>query len=209
MVALLDGAEREHASPLEPTDDHHPAALRQRLRGVVGLVAPHDHGEERRLLLPPTRHRHPEHGPGDPGLGVADLGVVGEVAGEADARLGHCGWGSGMPSTVRPDPSTRGVVENEAPTTSAARQLGPGSAGSALDLSQVWRRCALGWPLEQRPGRVMREHHGANVGEVLPEVVVLEALASRLEDARMEALASMARTQRGPAVVPLRERAGQ
>jgi hypothetical protein len=114
-----------------------------------------------------------------------------------------------MPSTVRPDPSTRGVVENEAPTTSAARQLGPGSAGSALDLSQVWRRCALGWPLEQRPGRVMREHHGANVGEVLPEVVVLEALASRLEDARMEALASMARTQRGPAVVPLRERAGQ
>ena len=42
----------------------------------------HDHGEERRLLLPPAR-RPPEHGPGDTTLGVADLGLVGEVAGEA------------------------------------------------------------------------------------------------------------------------------
>jgi hypothetical protein len=32
------------------------------------LVAPHDHGEERRLLLPATRDGHPEHGPGDPTL---------------------------------------------------------------------------------------------------------------------------------------------
>ena len=31
---------------LEPTDDHDPAALSQGLRGVLGLVAPHDHGEE-------------------------------------------------------------------------------------------------------------------------------------------------------------------
>jgi hypothetical protein len=37
---------------------------------VLGLVPPHDHGEERRLLLPPTRHCHP----GDPGLGVATSG---------------------------------------------------------------------------------------------------------------------------------------
>ena len=58
-------------------------------RRMLGLVAPHDHGEERRLLLPPARHGHPEHGPGDAALGVADLGVVGEVAGEADAGLGH------------------------------------------------------------------------------------------------------------------------
>jgi hypothetical protein len=33
---------------------------------MLGLVAPHDHGEERRLLLPPTRHCHPEHGPAIP-----------------------------------------------------------------------------------------------------------------------------------------------
>jgi hypothetical protein len=45
--------------------------------GVLGLVALDDHGEERRLLLPPTADGHPEHGPGDPGLGGADLGVVG------------------------------------------------------------------------------------------------------------------------------------
>jgi hypothetical protein len=36
-----------------------------------------------------------------------------------------------------------------------------------------------------------------------------EALAGRLEDARTQALASLARTQRGPADVPLRKEAGQ
>jgi hypothetical protein len=42
-------------APLQPSaHDHDPAALRQRLGGMLGLVAPHDHGEERRLLLPPT-----------------------------------------------------------------------------------------------------------------------------------------------------------
>jgi hypothetical protein len=35
------------------------------------------------------RDRHPEHGPGDPCLGVPQLGVVGQVAGEAHACLGH------------------------------------------------------------------------------------------------------------------------
>ena len=47
---------------------------------MLGLVPPDDHGEERRLLLPPIGHRHPEHGPGDAALGVPQLGVVGEVA---------------------------------------------------------------------------------------------------------------------------------
>jgi hypothetical protein len=36
---------------LEAAHDHDPAALGQGLAGVLGLVAPHDHGEERRLLL--------------------------------------------------------------------------------------------------------------------------------------------------------------
>jgi Phage integrase, N-terminal SAM-like domain len=40
-------------------------------------------------------------------------------------------------------------------------------------------------------------------------VAELEALAGRMEDARSEALATLARTQRGPAVVPLREGAGR
>ena len=44
-------------------------------------------------------------------------------------------------------------------------------------------------------------------GHLFPDE--LEALAGRLEDARAEALASLARTQRGPAVVPIREGAGQ
>jgi len=37
---------------LEAAHDHDLAALREGLRGMLGLVAPHDHGEERRLLLP-------------------------------------------------------------------------------------------------------------------------------------------------------------
>ena len=44
-------------------------------------------------------------------------------------------------------------------------------------------------------------------GHLFPDE--LDALAGRLEDARVDALASLARTQRGPGVVPLREDAGQ
>jgi integrase len=44
-------------------------------------------------------------------------------------------------------------------------------------------------------------------GHLFPDE--LEALAGRLEHARSEALAGLARTQHGPAVVPLREGAGQ
>ena len=44
-------------------------------------------------------------------------------------------------------------------------------------------------------------------GHLFPDE--LEALAGRLEDARADALAALARTRRGPAVVSLREGAGQ
>ena len=44
-------------------------------------------------------------------------------------------------------------------------------------------------------------------GHLFPDE--LDALAGRLEDARTDALAALARTQRGPAVVPIREGAGQ
>ena len=44
-------------------------------------------------------------------------------------------------------------------------------------------------------------------GHLFPDE--LDAFAGRLEDARVEALASLARTQRGPAVVALRENAAQ
>jgi hypothetical protein len=48
---------------------------------------------------------------------------------------------------------------------------------------------------------------GPGYGHLFPDE--LEALAGRLEHARREALAELARTQHGPAVVPLREGAGQ
>jgi integrase len=44
-------------------------------------------------------------------------------------------------------------------------------------------------------------------GHLFPDE--LDALAGRLEDARAEALTTLVRTQRGPAVVPIREGAGQ
>jgi integrase len=44
-------------------------------------------------------------------------------------------------------------------------------------------------------------------GHLFPDE--LEALAGRMEDARTEALATLARTQRGPGVVPLRKEAGR
>src|SRR5215211_773120 len=106
---------------LEPTHDHDPAALRQRLGGVLGLVAPHHDGEERRLLVLPGADGHPEDGPGDAGLVVPQLGVVGEVAGEAHAGLGHgasllnawpgglpCPWNRGTVDTVACCKTTRG-----------------------------------------------------------------------------------------------------
>jgi hypothetical protein len=49
------------------------------------------------------------------------------------------------------------------------------SAGQALDLMEVRRWDALGWPLEQGPGWVMGQYDGADVGEALAQVVVLEA----------------------------------
>jgi integrase len=44
-------------------------------------------------------------------------------------------------------------------------------------------------------------------GHLFPDE--LHAHAGRLEDARADALAILARTQRGPAVVPIREGAGR
>jgi hypothetical protein len=44
-------------------------------------------------------------------------------------------------------------------------------------------------------------------GHLFPDE--LDAVAERLERGRAEALASLARTQRGPAVVPLHEGAGR
>src|SRR5215211_46875 len=110
---------------LESTRDHDPAALGQGLGGVLGLVAPDDHGEERRLLLPAAGDGHPERGPGDPTLGVPQLGVVGEVAGEADACLGHgvplsVAWPGGLPC-----PWNRGTVD-----TVACRQTARGKRRS-------------------------------------------------------------------------------
>src|SRR5215211_7406549 len=79
---------------------------------------------ERRLLLPPTAH-HPKHGPGDAALGVPELGVVGEVTGEADAGLGHgaplpVAWPGGLPR-----PWTGGTVDTEVTGTAEHRGQAP------------------------------------------------------------------------------------
>jgi hypothetical protein len=83
--------------------------------------------------------------------------------------------GVGHASTVRPDPSTLGAAGERGSHRESCLQLVPGSAGQALGLLKVRRGDALGWPLEQRPRRVVRQDDGADVGEALAQVVVLEA----------------------------------
>ena len=63
--------------------------------------------------------------------------------------------GVGHASTVRPDPSTLGVVGERGSRHESCSQLVSGSAGQALDLMQVRGGDVLGWPLEQRPRRVV------------------------------------------------------
>jgi hypothetical protein len=216
MVALLDGAEREHAtrvppvaslvdratapgsasswssspSPsggsgrarqprprrwigrclprrpaplLEPAHDHDRTALRQGLGRMLGLVPPHDHGEERRLLLPPPRHGHPEHGPGDPCLGVADLRVVGQVAGEAHGCLGHgpapscCLGGRSALPLDRGDGGHRGMPRESQgqavePTKSAIDQPRRPWVGSGAGL--VGGACAWGSGMPAPSGQI-------------------------------------------------------
>jgi hypothetical protein len=94
----------------EPPHHHDPAAPAQRLGGMLGLVAPHHHGEEARLTIPAAGDGHPKRRPGDAPIGVAQLGVVGEVAGEADLRPACCcppvAWPGGLPC-----PGNRGTVD--------------------------------------------------------------------------------------------------
>jgi hypothetical protein len=107
-----------------------------------------------------------------------------DVAGHRPAQ--EPGWlveglrlGVGHASTVRPDPSTLGVVGERGSRHESCLQLVPGSARQALDLFKVRRWDALGWPLEQRPGRIVGQDDSADVGEALAQVVVLEVLIGR------------------------------
>jgi hypothetical protein len=127
--------------------------LREGPARVLGLVAPDDHGEERRLLLSSTRDGHPEHGPGDAAVGVADLRVVDEVP--AKLMLASVmvlplsgAWPGGLPCpwtrgrwtpwhAKRPKGASRGANE-VGPTGSTA----PSVLGSGAGL--VGRR-ARGW----------------------------------------------------------------
>src|SRR4029450_11730426 len=108
---------------------------------------------EGRLLLPAVRHGHPEHGPGDAALGVADLGVVGEVTGEADAGLGHgvplpvawpgglpCPWNQGTVDAVACRKTTRGRRQNQRSRPDWIRSPANGRLGC-----RVGWRSACGW----------------------------------------------------------------
>src|SRR5215204_4347534 len=113
---------------------------------MLGLVAPHDHGEERRLLLPTVRHGHPEHGLGDAALGVADLGLVGEVAGEADAGLGHGPAPSGAWPGGLPCPWTRGTVDTVAcREATRGKRRSQRSRPSIKDAGRGRFGCRVGW----------------------------------------------------------------
>jgi hypothetical protein len=68
---------------LEPAHHHHhAAALGQRLGGVLGLVAPDHHGEERRLTIAPAGDGTRNVARAMPPSVQRTSGVVGEVAGD-------------------------------------------------------------------------------------------------------------------------------
>jgi hypothetical protein len=94
--------------------------------------------------------------------------------------VGRLWLGVGHASTVRPDPSILGVVGERGSHHESCLQLVQGSARQALDLFKVRRWDALGWPLEQRSGRIVGQHDSADIGEALAQVVVLEALVGGL-----------------------------
>src|SRR5215203_1960490 len=92
---------------------------------------------------------------------------AGLVGGALAAGVGHA-------STVRPDPSTLGAVGERGSHRESCSQLVSGSAGQGLDFLKPRRQHTLRWALEQGTRRVVGQHDGADVGEPLLEVVVLE-----------------------------------
>ena len=105
------------------------------------------------------------------------------AANQAIAQLDHDGRPDPLPGDLRlydlRHTAASLMIRQGASVKAVQRQLGHATASITLD----------------------------TYGHLFPDE--LDALAGRLEDARTDALATLARTQRGPAVVPLREGAGQ
>src|SRR6478752_5291022 len=127
------------AALLEAAGDDHARALAQRLRDVLGHLAPAHDVEEAGLLLPllrlavlpPPAHGHAERRLGGATGGVADLGVAGQVPDDGHGAVRH--WGSSLmrPTTrTRPD-SRRRARGSAGPCAGGLRQQGRGS-GAAL-----------------------------------------------------------------------------
>jgi hypothetical protein len=85
----------------------------------------------------------------------------------------------------------------------AHRRLGPSSSASTSTVDRALPSSAVQKQLGHATASITLDTYG----HLFPDE--LDALAGRLADARTEALATLARTQRGPAVVPIREGAGQ
>jgi hypothetical protein len=82
------------------------------LEEAAGALAGQPTALRARVLAGLAGDGHPEHGSGDPALGVADLGVVGHVAGEAHAGLGHGASLRGLSGrAVCPSSWNRGPVD--------------------------------------------------------------------------------------------------
>ena len=122
------------------------------------------------------------------------------MAGSGAGWLAALAAGVGHASTVRPDPSTLGAVGER-----GSRHEGRDLRHTAASL--MIRQGASVKAVPRQLGHATASITLDTYGHLFPDE--LDALAGRLEDARAEALTSLARTQRGPAVVPIREGAGQ
>jgi hypothetical protein len=165
---------------------------------MLGLVPQDDHGEQRRLLLPPARHRHPEHRPGDPCLGVPQLGLVGEVAGEADGGLGHAAallnaWPGGLPCPWNRGRWTPWHATRPTGASDRANEVGQGSGllsllGSGAEL--VGGACGWGRACQHRPARSLHPGRGGRTRLPPRELLAARPRLSRSGSRPPEAAAS-------------------
>jgi hypothetical protein len=155
---------------LEPTHDHDPAPFGQRLGGMLSLVAPHDHGEERQLLLSSTGDGHPEQGPGDPTLGVADRGSSVRLPAKLTlASVMCCPPGTGG-RAVCPARGPRGTVDTVACSRSPGASDGANEVGHAIKLAGPWPARVPSWLVDtlaaggracqHRPARSLHPERG-------------------------------------------------
>jgi hypothetical protein len=140
------------------------------------------------------------------------------VAGSGAELVGRCacGWGSGMPSTVRPDPSTPTAVGERGSHHKDCSQSGSGCLSRARGLPprrgpgrRRWRRrCAWSWAIVGLWGRPLRRRGPGGAAPRGRPRPAARAAPPRWQARTVNQPAGTVTQQHGPMEVPGREGAG-